>query len=176
MTVDGLLLHSGPGFLNKPYWTYPQGETIQVIGRAPGWGWAYVQTVNNLLGWMKLELLDLKGDFYDEPEVMPDGCVIVKGHVYTPSGNPASHITLSLTPLDGDACDSDSATTDTLGQYSFFLPKGSGGTWTLSVEAYGCESNAVNAACELIGYFPPPLEIDVCVAAEVWFNLELINQ
>lgn len=175
VNVEGLLLRSGPGFLHEAYWTYPQGEIVQVLGRAPGWGWVYVQTANNLLGWMKLELLDLKGDFYDAPEVTPEDAVIVKGHVYTPNGNPASHISLSLTPVEGDVSNSDNATTDTLGQYYFFLPKGSRGTWTLAGNAYGCESNAVNDACELIGYFPPPLDIDVREASEFWFNLQIRN-
>ena len=174
--VDNLFLRSGPGFLHDPYWSYAQGEIVEVLGRAPGWGWVYVQTSNDLLGWMKVELLDLQGNYYDIPEVTSEGFVIVKGHVYTPNGNPASYITLSLRPIEGSAADEDAATTDILGQYYFFLPADSRGTWTLAVNAYGCDSNAVNSACSLIGVFPPPLDIEVRDAAEVWYNLQITSQ
>lgn len=173
--VDNLLLRSGPGFLHEAYWTYPQGEIVEVLGRAPGWSWVYVHTSNNLLGWMKLEMLDADTSFYHAPEVIPDGFVIVKGHVYTPNGNPASHITLSLMPKDGEPTDSDAATTDALGQFYFFLPEGSRGTWILAANAYGCESNTVTSACNLIGQFPAALEIDVQSASEVWYNLQMTN-
>jgi len=173
--VDNLLLRSGPGFLHEAYWTYPQGEVVEVLGRAPGWSWVYVHTSNNLLGWMKIELLDAKISFYYAPEIIPEGFVIVKGHVYTSNGNPASHITLQLTPKDGEPADSDAATTDALGQFYFFLPEGSRGTWILAANAYGCESNAVTSACNLIGQFPSPIEIEVQTAAEVWFNLQMTN-
>jgi len=175
VTIDDLFLRSGPGFLHEAYWTYPEGETVEVLGRAPGWSWVYVHTSNNLLGWMKLELLDLKGDFYDAPEVIPDGFVIVKGHVYTPNGNPASHITLSLTPAGGEPGDEDAATTDVLGQFYFFLPENSRGVWTLEAGGYGCDSSAVNAACNLIGVFPPAREIDVKESAEIWINLQMTS-
>jgi len=171
--VDGLLLRSGPGFLHEAYWTYPEGEIVEVLGRAPGWSWVYVHTSNKLLGWMKLELLDPEMSFYYAPEIIPEGFVIVKGHMYTPNGNPASHITLSLMPKDGQPADSDAATTDALGQFYFFLPKGSRGIWTLTANAYGCESNAVTSACNLIGQFPSSLEIDVQSASEVWYNLQM---
>lgn len=175
VTVDDLFLRSGPGFLHEAYWTYPEGEVVEVLGRAPGWSWVYVQTSNDLLGWMKLELLDLKENIYNAPEVIPDGFVVVKGHVYTPNGNPASHITLSLTPSDGDPADEDAATTDILGQFYFFLPKDSRGVWTLEAGAYGCDSNAVNSACSLIGVFPPARDVDVKGSSEIWINLQMTS-
>ena len=173
--IDDLLLRSGPGFLHEAYQTYPQGETVQVLGRAPGWSWVYVRTSDDLLGWMKLELLDLKGNFYDAPEVIPDGFVIIKGHMYTPSGNPASYISLSLTPAGGAPADEDAATTDVLGRFYFFLPEGSEGVWTLEAGGYSCESNAVNAGCSLIGVFPPPQEIDLNESADIWINLQMTS-
>ena len=173
--IDDLLLRSGPGFLNEASQTYTEGETVQVLGRAPGWSWVYVQTSDDLLGWMKLELLDIKGNIYDAPEVIPDGFVIIKGHMYTPNGNPASHITLTLTPAGGAPADEDAATTDVLGRFYFFLPEGSEGVWTLEAGGYSCESNAVNAGCSLIGVFPPPQEIDLNESADIWINLQMTS-
>jgi hypothetical protein len=95
--------------------------------------------------------------------------------MYTPNGNPASHITLGLLPEGGEPTDQEAATTDALGQFYFFLPKGSRGTWTLAAYAYGCESNTVTSACNLIGQFPSPLEIDVQTTSEVWYNLQMTN-
>lgn len=125
---------------------------------------------------MKLELLDLKGNFYDAPEVIPEGFVIVKGHVYSPNGSPASHVTLTLTPASGEPADEDAATTDVLGQFYFFLPEESRGVWTLEAGGYGCDSSAVNAACALIGVFPPAREVDVKESAELWINLQMVSQ
>ena len=171
--VDNLFLRSGPGFLHPALEMYDTGDTVEAWGRAPGWSWVYVKTADDLHGWMKLELLTLVGDFYDLPEVIPDGFVIVKGHVYTPDGSPASHITLTLTPPGGEPADEDAATTDALGQFYFFLPEDASGTWTLAANAYGCDGSAVDANCSLIGSFPPAQQIDVRASAEVWHNLQI---
>jgi len=173
--VDNLFLRAGPGFLHEAYWTYPEGERVEAWGRAPGWSWVYVKTNNDLQGWMKLELLTLEGDFYALPETIPEGFVIVRGHVYTPDGSPASHITLTLSPAGGEAADEDAATTDIEGRFYFFLPEGSSGEWTLAAGAYGCESSAVDANCSLMGAFPPAQQVDVRESAEVWYNLQLLR-
>ena len=173
VAINDVFLRSGPGFLNEPYWTYPQGEKVEILGRAPGSSWLYVHTSNNLLGWMKLELVQFEGNFEDLPEVMPEGFTVIKGHMYTHEGKPASHITLTLTPSGGTPAEQDAATTDALGQFYFFLPKESSGTWTLEANAYGCESSAVDEACSLVGRFPPSMQINVKESAEVWYNLQL---
>lgn len=175
VTLDGLFLREGPGFLHPALEMYNENDHVEAWGRAPGWSWVYVKTADDVHGWMKLELLELAGDYYDLPEVTPDDFVIVKGHVYTPSGDPASHITLSLTPPGGDSADEDAATTDNEGRFYFFLPDGSRGTWTLAAGAYGCESSAVNASCSLVGAFPPAREVDVVESGDVWINLQIIN-
>lgn len=175
VTVDNLFLRSGPGFLLPAWEMFDTGETVEAWGRAPGWSWVYVKSDDDLNGWMKLELVKLAGDFYDLPEVTPDGFVIVKGHVFTPNGSPASHITLTLTPPGGEAADEDAATTDNEGRFYFFLPEDSRGSWTLVANAYGCESSAVDASCSLIGSFPPAQQIDVSASAEVWHNLQIIS-
>lgn len=176
VTIDGLFLRSGPGFLHSVIGMYNTGDKVEVLGRVPGWSWVYIGTEDDFHGYMKVELLELSASFYDAPEVIPDGFRIVKGHVYTPSGNPASHITLTLTPPDGEPADEDSATTDVQGQFYFFLPEGSRGTWTLAAGAYGCESSAVDSACSLVGVFPPAREVDVMESAEIWINLEMLGQ
>lgn len=173
VTINDVFLRSGPGFLNEPYWTFPQGEKVEILGRAPGSSWLYVLTSNNLLGWIKLELVQFEGNFEDLPDVMPEGFTVIKGHVYTFEGNPASHITLTLTPAGGTPADQDAATTDALGRFYFFLPNESRGAWTLEANAYGCESSAVNEACSLVGRFPPSIQINVKESAEIWYNLQL---
>lgn len=173
--VDNLQLREGPGFLLDSLGMYPQDDKVSVLGRAPGWSWLYVRTSDGKQGWMKLELLKLEGNYYDVPEVEPDGFVIVKGHVYTQNGNPASHITVTLLP-DGEMTPggTDAATTDILGRYYFFLPPGTQGNWSLQAMAYGCESNAVNQACSLLGTFPEPLDIIISDGPQVWYNLQLL--
>lgn len=175
VTIDSLFLRSGPGFLHSPLAQYPTGETVEVLGRTPGWSWLYVGTKDGQQGYMKVELLDLAGSFYDAPEVIPDGFLIIKGHLYTPNGNPASYITLALIPPEGAAADADAATTDILGRFFFFLPEDSRGIWTLEAGAYGCDSSAVNASCSLIGILPPAREINVKESAEIWYNLQMVN-
>ena len=175
VTVDNLFLRSGPGFLLPALEMYDTGEIVEAWGRASGWSWVYVKTGDDLYGWMKLELVKLDGDFYDLPETIPDGFVTVKGHVYTPDGSPASHITLSLTPPGGEAADEDAATTDNEGRFYFFLPEDSSGEWTLAAGAYGCESSAVDANCSLVGAFPPAFQVNVRESAEVWHNLQLVR-
>lgn len=174
--VDNLLLREGPGFLLTSVGMVEEGTLVKILGRAPGASWLYVETPEKHYGWMKLELLDLQGhSMYDAPEAIPGGFVIVKGHLYTPNGAPASDITLSLQPAEDDTpANSDAATTDVLGQFYFFLPYGSKGDWILSANAYGCESNAVNSACSLIGSFPAPITITLDPEADLWYNLQIL--
>ena len=175
VTLDGLFLREGPGFLHPALEMYNEDDRVEAWGRAPGWSWVYVITESDVYGWMKLELLELAGDYYDLPEVIPDGFVIVRGHVYTTSGDPASHITLSLIPPGAGVADEDTATTDREGRFYFFLPEGSRGSWTLSPNAYGCDSSAVDANCSLVGSFPPSVEVDVAESSDVWINLQLVG-
>ena len=174
--VDNLQLREGPGFLLNSVGMYSQGTVVKVLGRAPGASWLYVETPEKHYGWMKLELLDLQGNsMYDAPETIPGGFVIVKGHLYTPNGAPASDITLSLQPATSETpADADAATTDVLGQFYFFLPSSSKGDWILAPNAYGCESNAVNSVCSLIGTFPAPLTITLDPEADLWYNLQIL--
>ena len=172
--VDNLMLRSGPGFLLPSLGMYAEKGVVEVLGRAPGASWLYVRAADGKQGWMKLELLELKGDFYDAPEVEPSDFIIIRGHMYTPNGSPASHITLTLMPKDGTTADADAATTDILGRFYFFLPEDSRGTWILEANAYGCESTAVNNACSLIGSFPPAQEITFTESPEVWYNLQIL--
>ncbi len=176
VAVDYLNLRSGPGITLDSLGMYSANEKVSVLGRAPGYGWMYVRAADGKQGWFRMELLNLQGhNYYDAPEVEPDGFVIVRGHVYTPNGNPASHITVILKPEgDPDEVNAVSATTDVLGRYYFFLPAGTKGSYELYANAYGPESNAVNSAGNLIGTFPPGQVISFKTSPDVWYNIQLL--
>lgn len=175
--VSYLNLRSGPGFLVDSLGMYDEGIKVSVLGHAPGASWLYVRTPDEKQGWMKLELLNLQGhSMYDTPEVIPDGFVVVKGHLYMPNGNPVSHVTMSLKPVEEENDPrEDAATTDTLGRFYFFLPPGTRGNWILSAGGYGCESSAVDSSCSLLGTFPIQQTLTITEDdPDIWYNQQML--
>ncbi len=172
---DAMRLRRGPGFLFETVRQYPVDQTISLLGRAPGNNWFYAQTTDGFTGWMKMEGIELDGNFYDAPEVTPDRVVIIRGRVFGTNGSPASDLSLMIQPKGDDTTSmQDVGRTDVTGRFYIYLPEGTRGEWTLALAAYGCESSAVDRNCSLIGKFPEPSLITLPDASEAELELHLL--
>lgn len=172
---DAMRLRRGPGFLFETLRQYPVDQTITLLGRAPGNNWFYVQTADGSTGWMKMEGIDLDGNFYDAPEVTPDHVVIVHGRVFGTNGSPASDLALLVQPKGDDSpTKQDVGKTDVTGRFYIYLPEGTSGEWTIAITAYGCGSSAVDRNCSLIGKFPEPSQITLPDVSETELEFHLL--
>jgi len=174
--TDNLLLRQGPGMRFDYIGMYPQDQKITVISQAPSGFWLQVQTADNQSGYMMTNYLKLDGDLFDVPVVLPSGVLTIKGHIYTPNGNPATRLGVSLLKEGStDVSQQDVGWTDDFGEWTLFLPQGSEGNWVVWVDSYNCKSNAVNTACNLIGNFPEPQTVTVPVAPDAWVDFQMLQ-
>jgi hypothetical protein len=168
-------LRSGPGYLFETIRQYPENQTVALLGRAPGNNWFYVQTEDGFTGWLKMEGIELEGNYFDAPEVTPDHVVIVRGRVFGTNGSPASDLALQVQPKwDVNPSMQDVGRTDVTGRFYIYLPEGTSGDWVIAITAYGCESSAVDRNCSLIGKFPEPSLITLPVAADMEMEFHLL--
>jgi hypothetical protein len=177
IVFDNLMLRKGPGFLFKAVATYPIDQAVHLLGRAPGNNWLYVQTLDNLTGWMKVEGIELNGNIYDAPEVTPENAVIVHGRVFAPNGSPASEIGLMVNPVGAgtDTSKQDVGVSDVTGRFYIYLPAGTSGDWTLVANAWGCKGSNVDRNCNLYGKFPPEQVITLPQAADSEIEVKMLN-
>ena len=175
ITTDNLLLRQGPGMRFDRIGMYSTGEKVKVISQAPSGFWLQVQTTDNQSGYMMTNYLKLDGYLFDVPVFQPAGVLTVKGHIYTPNGNPASQLGVSLLEANSDdVSQQDVGWTDAFGEWYVFLPAGLEGDWVVRVDSYNCRSNAVNTACNLIGHFPEPQTVTVPLSPETWVDFRML--
>lgn len=173
--IDNLLLRQGPGMRFDRIGMYSTGEKVKVISQAPSGFWLQVQTPDNQSGYMMTNYLKLDGYLFDVPVIQPADVITIKGHIYTPNGNPATRLGVSLLEENSeDVNQQDVGWTDDFGEWYLFLPAGSDGNWVVRVDSYNCKSNAVNTACTLIGHFPEPQTVTVPLAPETWVDFQML--
>lgn len=153
ITVDNFKLRAGPGFLFDTVSLYKEGAILQVFGRSQGNNWLFVSTADSRSGWMKKEYITLSGKLDDLPEVVYPDADAITGHVRNSNGDPMSGIGIIIFSAENSAV-SDNTITDDSGSYYLFLPKTLHGNYTIGVNAYSCDSNAVDSQCQLLYGYP----------------------
>lgn len=155
ISVQNFKLRAGPGFLFDTVGLYDENDTVQVLGRSLGSGWLYVATSDSRAGWMKAEYIDLAGELDQVPYFGFKDANMIYGHVRDGSGKPLSKIGIVIFPATSqDTTREDTAVTDETGTYYLFLPLDLQGDYTIGVNAYSCDSNAVNSECALQYGYP----------------------
>jgi hypothetical protein len=168
-------LRKGPGMLFDIRNGYGQGQTVLVLGQAPGGDWYQVQTADSLTGWMRSAILTLDGLAIDLPLIVPTEVLTIKGHVYSPGKNPASAIGVTLLEENSnDAAQRDVGNTNAFGEWYIYLPTSMARQWTLRADSYSCKSNAVNSACGLIGQFPQAQTVTLPLPADTWIDFYML--
>lgn len=169
ITVQNFKLRSGPGFLFDTVGLYDEGETVQVYGQSLGGGWLFVSTSDFRSGWMKSEYIDLSGEIDQVPYYGYSDANIIFGHVKNGNGEPIYGIGIVIFPaIDSDnPTKQDVATTDDSGAYYLFLPKDLSGNYTIGVNAYSPNSNAVNSEGAFMYGFPSAQSIELPHQADI---------
>ena len=171
----GTNVRVGPGMLFDIAGNYSSEQQVTITGQEPGGNWFYVDNPSGVSGWVNMYLITLSSDQLTPVVKEPAGVLVIKGHIYTPNGNPAFGLGISLLKSDsGDSPQVDVAYSNLAGEWVLYLPSADTGKWTVRADSYGCDSNAVNSACNLIGHFPDPQEVTLPLPAETWIDFELL--
>jgi hypothetical protein len=175
--VDNLVLRSGPGMLFENLGVYEENSPITVIGRSQGNGWYLVITDGNASGWMKAELVILQGEAVDLPYITWPEVGMIKGHVRTPGGSPASGIGVSLAPLGNDlGANIENALTDATGTFYLFFPENLNGEYQVGPNGFNCEGNQIIGKCELPYTFPPAQTITLPMDPSITLEFVIQNR
>lgn len=155
ITVQNFKLRSGPGFLFDTVSLYDENTTASVYGRSQGDGWFFISTPDSRSGWMKADYISLPGKLEQLPVIGYSAASLISGHVQNSNGEPMTGIGIVLFPASStNTSDQDNAVTDHLGNFYLFVPKSISGNYTIGVNAYNCQSNAVDAQCQFLYGFP----------------------
>lgn len=167
-------IRSGPGALFAVIATFAQEQQVVVTRQAPGGNWFYVDN-GDQSGWVNMHLVMLSGDANQLRPIDPADVLVIKGHIYTPNGSPAYGVGVSLLrKLSNDTPQVDVAYSNDAGEWYLFLPPTETGTWVVRPDSYGCDSNAVNTGCSLIGHFPEPQQMTLPLPAGTWIDFTLL--
>lgn len=173
--VEALVLRSGPGMLFENLAVYKENTSLSVIGKAPGEGWYLVITPDHQSGWMNSNLVTLQGKAEDLPYIAPIDADVLKGHVKTPDGLPASGIGVSLAPANKDlAAGPDTTVTDASGTFYLYIPQGISGEFVLGPNGYTCKGNLVIGKCELPYDMPGAMSFSLPADLSITFEFVLI--
>jgi hypothetical protein len=74
-----------------------------------------------------------------------------------------------------DGSDSDNTVTDATGAYYLFLPKSLSGNYTVGINAYGCDSNAVDKQCQFLYGYPSAQSISIPQPSQISVEFVLPN-
>lgn len=172
----GTNVRMGPGMLFDVTGTYSGEQQVKVTGQEPGGNWFYVENPQGLSGWANMHFLTLSDDQVELAVKEPSGELVIRGHIYTPNGNPANGLGVSLLEPDSpNSAQLDSAFSNQAGEWYLYLPLEMAGKWTVRADSYGCDSNAVNSDCNLIGHFPDPQDVTLPLPAGTWIDFTLLS-
>ncbi len=171
---DNYFLRSGPGRMFETLRMYATGERVLLLAREPGNNWVLVQTADNRSGWMNVVGLQFTGDVTPLPIFTVPDAQVLRGHVWRTDKSAASGIGVSIASVTEPSPDrEDVSSTNTQGEWYLYLPPDMDGEWVIGVNSYGCESNAVDSNCNLLGKIPAAQKITLPLAASVNFEFAL---
>lgn len=151
VNVNGLKIRTGPGYLFPALNLLAQNTRVSVQGRSPGDEWIYVQTKQDIHGWVLAQLLKSDKDLNTAPSVEPGDDQIIRGRVADAAKNPVNGIQFAITQGTGTNALRTDATTDANGDFYAFLPKTASGQWDVSFTAISCSSRLLDANCSCLG-------------------------
>jgi len=138
VSADNVVLRSGPGTLFPFIRTMNEKETLTAFGRAPGDDWLFVKTSNDQAGWVSASFVTIASmEMGLLAEIQPGDVLVIHGSVKDKGNNPISGVGFALT--QGQA--RDDATTNTKGNFYFYLPRSASGTWLVGFVSLDCASN-----------------------------------
>ncbi len=145
VSADNVMLRSNPGKLFQAIRTLSNKETLTAFGRSPGDDWLFVKTPDNQAGWVSASFVTIAPmEVGLLAEIKPTDVQVIHGNVTDANQTPISGVGFALS--QGQSRD-DAATTSS-GDFYFYLPLSTSGTWQLGYVSLACTSNAMSANCK----------------------------
>jgi hypothetical protein len=146
--ADNVALRKGPGYLFLRIGLLPERTSLRVLSRSHGGEWAMVQTTDDRVGWVFVQLTEASGvNWAGVPFSEPFGAQLITGSVGDQAGVPISGIQFALTQGNGALAPRNDAMTDETGTFYAYMPANASGPWYLSYTAIACSSNTMDASC-----------------------------
>ena len=149
-SADNVNLRTSPGTLFPVSRLLANGTRLKVLGRSPGGDWLYVQTDEQILGWVLVPLVKGGHDGGPPPVVVPQNVQVIRGQVVDLLGIPIRGIGFAITQGSDPKALRTDATTDNTGQFYAFLPLSAAGQWMVSYVSVACTSNTMDANCNCL--------------------------
>jgi uncharacterized protein YraI len=149
-SADNVNLRTFPGTLFPVSRLLANGTRLKVLGHSPGGDWLYVQTDEQIFGWVLVPLVNGGQDGGPTPLIVPQNVQVIKGQVVDLLGVPISGIGFAITQGSGPKAPRTDATTDATGNFFAYLPLSASGQWMVSYVSVACTSNTMNANCNCI--------------------------
>ncbi len=161
--VDNVNVRTNPGYLFPVRVMVQKTTALSVLGRSPGNEWIYVQTPDQIYGWVYAKLFENEPRLLEAPQVEPGDVQIVQGTLHDGNGNPISGVQFALVQGAGNQAPRNDAMTDENGVFRAFMPLNSSGTWNVSYVAIACTSNVMDNNCntrsDMLGTVNPQSQI-----------------
>jgi hypothetical protein len=149
-SADNVNLRTLPGTLFPVSRLLVKGTRLKVLGRSSGGDWLYVQTDEQIFGWILVPLVKGGYDGGPPPVVVPQNVQVIRGQVVDLLGVPIRGIGFAITQGSGPKALRSDATTDNIGQFYAFLPISAAGQWMVSYLSVACTSNTMDANCNCV--------------------------
>jgi len=139
--VDTLKVRMNPGYMFDALRLVNKEDTLTVLGTAPGHEWVHIKTADGLEGWVFGLLLESSVDLNQIPVHEPKDVQVVKGRVTDANGTPIRGVTFAAGPGEQTSESGNVASSDSNGEFYFFIPGTESGTWNVTYTAIACESD-----------------------------------
>jgi uncharacterized protein YraI len=134
-------LRAGPGYLFLVLRVLQPGSKLQVLGRARGDEWFYVQVNNFVKGWVFGKLLRQNEELRNAPVVEPAGVKIIAGEVRDAAGTPIRGVVFNVTWRAKPEAPGNVVVSDADGKFYSYMPLSASGVWTVTYSGIACDSN-----------------------------------
>lgn len=155
VNASTLNMRTGPSILHDILNQYEQGDTVTVIGAAPGRQWLKVISKDGKTGWMYITHLNIDGDVHVLPMLPISESLTATGKVTDRSGAGIRGVQITLTRVGGATVVRAEATTIEDGTFYLYAPVEYQGTWLAAVSGADCDSPIVDNNCRFGGSFSP---------------------
>lgn len=150
-----LNMRTGPSILHDILNQYQKGDTVTLIGVAPGNQWVKILTKDNKAGWMLASHLTINGAVEALPTLPISESLVAVGKVVDSNGNGLPGIQVALTRMGGLEAVRVDGISLADGTVYVYAPIEYQGTWLAGVIGVDCTSQLVDTNCRFGGKFLP---------------------